>query len=76
MVVLRKAAFLQKAWSKASPGEAWPSASFIVPAVGVLGKFPIKDLCLVPVEGLMEIGLRQRGGNGVLVVANPFYTTN
>jgi hypothetical protein len=29
----------------------------------------------VPAMGLKEIGLRQRSGNGILVVANPSYKT-
>jgi len=38
-------AFLPKAWSNATLGQAWPSASYIVPGFGVCGNWSAGRLC-------------------------------
>jgi len=59
MAFLRKAAFLQKAWSKALPGKAWPNSNHFTPSW---------DLRQVPNRGdehkvgLMETTLPRKGG--------------
>ena len=67
MVFLQKAAFLPKAWSKALTG----AAKRLMHCTCVWDGRQVPSQDTVPDIGLMEMSLRQRGGNVTAVVANP-----